>query len=87
MVFVLLFGNQAHVVQKIAGSLQVSSLDPEGAATDLPWWKSRVRRVNTAPGNSGRRDTAVCEQMSDTCRSLNDAPRPSSDGTRAAVKI
>ena len=42
-------GNQAHGVQKVAGGWKVSLLDPESAATDLPWWKSRAKRVNTAP--------------------------------------
>ena len=52
-------GDQAHGVQKVAGSWQVSRLDPESAATDLRWWKSRAGRVNTAPVNRRRRVTAV----------------------------
>ena len=80
-------GNQEHGVQKVGGSWQVSPLDPESAATDSLWWKSRTRRMDAAPVNRRRRDTAVCGQTSRTCRSLNDASRPSSDGTRAAVNI
>ena len=80
-------GNQAHGVQKAAGSSQVSLLDLESAATDLPLWKSRAGRVNTAPVNRRRRVTAVCGPTNYTRRSLNDASTPSSDGTRAAVNI
>ena len=50
----------AHGVLKVAGSWQVSPLDPGSAATDSPWWKSRAGRMNTAPVNRQRRDTAVC---------------------------
>ena len=52
-------GNQAHGVQKVEGSWQVSPLDPESAATDSPWWKSRAGRMNTAPVNRRRRDEAM----------------------------
>ena len=36
-------GNQAHGVQKVAGSWQVSLLDPESAETDLLWWRINRR--------------------------------------------
>ena len=75
------------VFRKVAGSWQVSLLDPESAATNLPWWETREGRVNTAPVNRRRWVTAVCGQTSHTCRSLNDASTSSSDGARAAVTI
>ena len=85
-------GNQEHGVQTVDGRWEASLLDPESAAANLPWWKPRAERVNTAPVNRRRRDAAVCGQTSHTCRglersSVKDASKSSSDGARAAVTI
>ena len=39
---------RAYGVQTVGGRWEASLLDPESAAANLPWWKSRAERVNTA---------------------------------------